>query len=141
MGGQGARSPGWLVWERNPQQKRESRGAEPGQEEATHTGQTGPRTTILGGRGPEPHPGQRSPRSQSFQGREAPTVSPPGRQRSPRQAVSGLPAGTSAASSPGHQRGPHWDVRGIPARPSTGQPGLDAQEHQGRKGPQDGACR
>lgn len=105
MGGQGARSPGWLVWERNPQQKRESRGAEPGQEEATHTGQTGPRTTILGGKGTRAPPWAALTQKSELPG-----------QRGPHS----VPARPSAESPPGCQRAPCRNVSGILARPSAG---------------------
>lgn len=87
-----------------------------------------------GGRGTEPHPGQRSPRSQSFQGREAPTVSPRSRQRGPHQDISSVPTQPSVGSPPSRQRGPCRDVSRVPARPSAGQAGPGRPGALGQKG-------
>ena len=105
MGGQGHAHPTGLSWEHDPPQKREGWGAELGQEKAPALNRPGLRQPAWGWKGdpsPSSPPQAVLARSQSFQGREAPAVSPPSHQWGPHPDVSGVLAWTSAASLPGH---------------------------------------
>lgn len=127
---------------RSERAREQSRGAEPGQEEATLAGQTWPWTTSLGGKGDRAPrraalarklelPGQRGPHSVLTQPSAG---SPPGRQQHSHPAISRVPARPSAGSLPGCQQGPRPAIRGGPARPSAGQAGPGRPGALGQKG-------